>query len=138
MNKQNTQNRKRNLIIKVILGFIIGISFGFGVGKIIKSDNRLISSIEETIKQNCDCESVEKDISSIGIHFSKEDGISNQTASFTLTNCEYKSTVMEEAQRINEHLNKAVENYDSIDLIELTFESRGETELVQIKNGIIF
>ena len=137
MKAEKNQNRKRNLIVKVILVFIVGISFGFGIGKMIKSDKRLTTSIEKTIQENCDCESVEKVISSVGIQFSKKDGASNQTASFTLTNCNYESFAMEEAQRINEHLKASVENYASVDIVELTFDSNGEKEIVKIKNGII-
>lgn len=63
MKTQNTQNRKPKLVVKVVLGFIIGISFGFGIGKFIKTDNRLISSIKHTLQENCECEVVEKNMS---------------------------------------------------------------------------
>lgn len=137
MKTKNTQNRKRKLVIKLILGFIIGISFGFGVGKFIKTDNRLTSSIEKAIQQNCDCESVEKDISTVGIQFSKEDGLTNQTASFILKNCKYEDSAKEEAKRINEFLKVAVDNYEAIDLLELSFNSEENLEIVKIKNGTI-
>lgn len=129
--------RKRKLIVKVILGFIIGISFGFGITKMIKSDNRLTTSIKQSIQKNCDCESVNNNISTVGIQFSKEDGISNQTTSYVLKDCKYEGSAIEEADRINEHLKESVENYDSVDIIELTFQSNGENELVKIKNGTI-
>lgn len=137
MKTQNKQNRSLKLIAKVILGFIVGISFGFGVGKFIKTDNRLTSSIEKTIQQNCDCELVEKDISSSGIQFSKKDGVSNKTASFILKNCKYEGSEIEEAQKLNEHLKASVENYEAMDLIELSFQSNKDREVVKIKNGFI-
>lgn len=137
MKIQNTQNRKRKPIVKVILGFIIGISFGFGVGKFIKSDIRLSNSIKQTIQENCDCESVDINISTIGLQFSKEDGITNQTVSYILKNCEYEGSAIEEAERINDYLKASVKNYNSVDVIEFTFQSNGENELVKIKNGII-
>ncbi|MGO3182462.1 MAG: hypothetical protein ACTIJ9_06480 [Aequorivita sp.] len=137
MKTQKNQNRKRNLITKVILGFIIGISFGFGVTKMIKSDNRLNASIKQSIQENCDCESVDKNISTVGIQFSKEDGFSNQTTSYVLKNCKYKGSAIEEAKRINKELKASVENYESVDIIELTFKSTGEKDLVKIKNGVV-
>ena len=137
MNTQKTVNRSLKFIAKVILGFIVGISFGFGVGKFIKTDNRLTSSIEKTIQQNCDCELVEKDISSSGIQFSKKDGVSNKTASFILKNCKYEGSAIEEAQKLNEHLKASVEDYDSMDLIELSFQSNKDREIVKIKNGFV-
>ncbi len=51
MKTQNTQNRKRKLIIKVVLGFIIGISFGFGIGKIVKEKIKTTAAIEKSIHQ---------------------------------------------------------------------------------------
>ncbi|WP_026451217.1 hypothetical protein [Aequorivita capsosiphonis] len=120
MNTQKTLNRKRKLIVKVILGFIIGISFGFGITKMIKSDTRLTSSIKQSIQENCDCESVNKNISSIGLQFSK-DGITNKTVSFVLKNCKYEVSAAEEAKKINEHLKATIPNYETIDIIELSF-----------------
>lgn len=137
MKTQNNQNRKRNLVVKVILGFIIGISLGFGITKVIKSDKRLTTSIEKTIQEYCDCESVHKNISAVGIQLSKENGFSNQTASFTLINCKYENSTIKEAERINEHLKTNVEDYVSVDIVELTFQSNGEEESVKIKNGTI-
>ena len=137
MKTQNKEIHTGRLVIKVILGFVVGISLGYGITKLVKSDNRLTASIEKTIQQNCDCESVEKNISSRGIQFSKVDGISNQTASFILKNCKYEISAKEEAKRINEHLKASVDNYEAIDLIELSFNSEEHLELVKIKNGII-
>ncbi|HLW32571.1 MAG TPA: hypothetical protein VKX40_09950 [Aequorivita sp.] len=51
MKTQNTQNRKRKLVIKLILGFIIGISFGFGLGKLVKVNLKSTASIEKSIQQ---------------------------------------------------------------------------------------
>lgn len=95
MKTQKNQNRKSKLIVKVILGFIIGISFGFGVTKMIKSDIRLSSSIKQSIQENCDCESVNKNTSMIGIQFSKEDDVTNKAASYVLKNCKYNGTAIE-------------------------------------------
>lgn len=136
-----TQNEKKNkpsqLFLKLIIGAIIGISFGFGIGKMVKSNYGLTTAIEKALQENCDCELVYKDISTVGIQFSKEDGFTNQKASYVLKNCNYKGSAMEEALRIDEHLKASVENYDSVDVIELIFHSDGEKELVKIKDGSI-
>ncbi len=137
MKTQNKKNRISKIVLKVILGFAVGITLGYGITKLVKSDNRLTASIEKTIQQNCDCESVEKNISSRGIQFSKVDAISYQTASFILKNCKYEISAKEEAKRINQHLKASVNSYEAIDLIELSFNSEEHLELVKIKNGTI-
>jgi len=137
MTTQKNQNRKRKRIVKVILGFIIGVSFGFGITQMIKSDKRLTFSIEKTIEENCNCESVAKNIFTVGIQFSKEDGITNKTASYTLKNCKYKGSAIEEASRINKGLKASVKNYESVNIIELRFKSYGQEDLVKIKDGSI-
>ena len=109
MKTQNTPNRKRKLIVKVILGFIIGISFGFGAGKLIKEDNRTTSSIEKTIQQNNNFESVEKHISA--------------------------TEILEEAKRINDSLKITFDNYEQEDIIVIKTKAIGKTELFKSWDG---
>ncbi|SRX52729.1 hypothetical protein [Aequorivita sp. CIP111184] len=137
MKSQKNQKRNHKLIVKIILGFIIGISFGFGVGKFFKSEKKLTSSIEKTIQQNCQCESITSNFGAVGIQFSKEDGFSNKKLSFTLINCDYYSSEKEEATRLNEILKQEVENYASVDFISFQFKSEEKNEIVKIKNGSI-
>lgn len=137
MKTQNTKNRKRKLIVKVVLAFIIGISFGFGVGKFLKSDTRLTSSIQKTLKQNCKCESVTMEERAVGVQFNKDDGFSNSKLNFTLKNCDYNSSAETEAQRLNTILKKEVENYESIDFISFYFKNEDKTEIIKINNGKI-
>ncbi len=111
MKTHNTQNRKRKLIVKVILGFIIGISFGFGAGKLVKEDNRTTSSIEKTIQQNNNFESVEKYISA--------------------------TEILEEAKRINDSLKIAFDNYEEEDIIEIKTKTTGKTKLFKLRDGNI-
>lgn len=54
-----------------------------------------------------------------------------------MKNCKYESSTSKEALKINEHLKATVENYDSVEIIELTFQSNGENEIIKIKNGTI-
>lgn len=123
MKTKNKEIHIGKLILKVVLGFAIGISIGYGITKFFKSSNRLTASIEKTIQQNYDCESVEKNVSTAGIQFSKEDGLTNLRTSFSLKNCKYKGSAIEEAKRINEYLKRSVENYESIAVLELTFKT---------------
>lgn len=136
MNTQKTLNRSLKFIAKIILGFIVGMSFGFGVGKFIKTGHRLTSSIEQEIQEHCDCESVEK-IATVGFQFSKDDGVTNRAISFILKNCKYNGSAKEEAKRINDFLKVAVDNYEAIDLLELSFSSEEDLDLVKIKNGTV-
>lgn len=63
----------------------------------IKSDKQLTSLIKQSIQENCDCEFVEKNISTGGT----EAGISNQTASCLLKKYKYKGSAIQESHRIN-------------------------------------
>lgn len=136
-----TQNEKKNpylqLILKLILGALIGFFLGIGGVKLVKANFRSTSAVEQTIKDNCNCESVSKEHAFVGIQFSKEDGITAEKVSYVLKNCEYDGSATQEAQRLNEHLQVSVENYESLDLIELSFQSNYKRELVKIKHGKI-
>ena len=83
MKKLGKQKNKKRFILKILLGFIIGISFAFGMGNMIKRNSNLRDSIEKTLQQNCNCESVTLDDSAVGIQFNKVDGVSNSTFHFT-------------------------------------------------------
>lgn len=137
MKTQSKQKSKSKLILKLILGFIIGISFGFGIGKMVKGNSKVTSAIEKSIQKNCDCESVKSDFSAVGFQFSKENGLSTEQLNLTLKNCDYKFSAKTEARRLNNLLKAEVENYSSIDIIELVFQSKAEKELVTIKDGKI-
>ena len=134
MKKLGKQKNKKKFILKILLGFIIGISFGFGIGKMIKSNSRLGGSIEKSLQQNCNCESVTLDGSAVGIQFNKVDGLSNSTFDFTLKNCEYSASAKKEANRLNTILKREIENYDSVDFISFHFKTKNKIESVKIKN----
>ena len=137
MRTSKNNNRNRNLVLKVILGFIIGISFGFGVAKLIKSESRLTSSIEQSIRKNCDCESVRSEFSAVGLQFSKEDGINNRALEITLENCTVNTKIEKEAARLHEVLKMEVDNYADVDLLILHFQNTNKSETVKIKQGEI-
>ncbi|WP_034893527.1 hypothetical protein [Gillisia sp. Hel_I_29] len=137
MKTSKSNNRNRNLVLKVILGFIIGISFGFGVAKLIKSESRLTSSIEKSIRKNCDCESVRSEFSAVGLQFSKEDGINNRALEITLENCTVNTKIEKEAARLHEVLKMEVDNYADVDLLILHFQNTNKSETVKIKQGEI-
>lgn len=111
MKTQKTLNRGLKLIVKLCLGFIIGISFGFGVGKFIKEEKQIPSSIENTIQQNNNLESLEKHISTVGI--------------------------LEEAKRINDSLKIVFDNYEEEDIMVIKTKTTGKTELLNLRDGNI-
>ncbi|AFL80786.1 hypothetical protein Aeqsu_1293 [Aequorivita sublithincola DSM 14238] len=137
MKTQSKQKNTKKIILKLTLGFIIGISFGFGVGKMVKSNSRLVNSIETTLQQNCNCELIKSENSFAGIQFSKEDGFSNTKLDFTLMNCNFTSSAEKEVNRLNDILTNEVENYDSVDLITFNFKSENQIQSVKIKDGKI-
>lgn len=101
MKVQNELKRKKRLILKITLGLIIGISFGFGIGKMVKSNKSLVNSVEKSLQQNCNCEDVIAENRAIGIQFNKLDGFSNSKIDFTLKDCSYSSSAEQEANRLN-------------------------------------
>lgn len=137
MKLQNEKKRKKRLVLKIIFGLIIGISFGFGIGKMVKSNKSLVSSIEKSLQQNCNCESVLLENGAIGIQFSKQDGFSNLKIDITLKNCTFYSSAEKEANRLNNMLERDVQNYNSVDFITFYFKSKEGTETVKIKDGNI-
>lgn len=137
MKIQNEKKRKKGLVLKIILGFIIGISFGFGIGKMFKSNGSLVNSIEKSLQQNCNCESAIVEDRAIGIQFNKLDGFSNSKLGITLINPSYSSSAEKEANRLNRILKKDVENYNSIDFVTFYIKSDDTTKTVKIKDGNI-
>lgn len=135
MKKLGKQKNKNRFILKILLGFIIGISFAFGMGNMIKRNSNLRDSIEKTLQQNCNCESVTLDDSAVGIQFNKVDGVSNSTFHFTLKNSEYSTSSKVEANRLNTILKKEVENYETVDFISFHFKTKNKIESVKIKNN---
>ena len=134
-----TQNKKKktHLVFKLILGAIIGASFGFGVGKMVKSNHIITKNIEQTLNQHCDCESITSNFGAIGIQFSKEDGFSNERLNFTLKNCKSNSSIEEEAVKLSQVLERNVKDFDQIDLLTLHFVSEENSEIIKIRKGEI-
>jgi len=136
-----TKNEQRSKAIqfglKMLIGAIIGLSFGFGVGKMVKSNDGLVTSIEKNLQQNCNCKSVEASWSAVGIQFSKEDGFSNSRIEFTLENSMLTTSAEKEAMRLHTILKKNVDHYDSVDLIIFNFKSGEKYKTVKIKEGCI-
>lgn len=136
-----TQDKK--LAKKISIAFVIAmvafisIPFGFGMYSGIKLHTGVTSKLEIAIEENCQCEEVRFNLSAHGLQFSKEDGITSQKASYVLKDCNYEGTVVEEATRINNCLKNTVAGYETLDLIELIFQSAETTETVKIKDGNI-
>ncbi|PRX43221.1 hypothetical protein SAMN05878281_2548 [Salegentibacter salegens] len=103
----------------------------------VKSNKSLVNSIERSLQQNCNCESVIVEDRAIGIQFNKQDGFSNSKLDITLINPSYSSSAEKEANRLNRILKKDVENYNSIDFVTFYFKSDDSTETVKIKDGNI-
>ncbi|MAZ72058.1 MAG: hypothetical protein CMC70_02825 [Flavobacteriaceae bacterium] len=136
MRTQTNKIAKIAIITFVIaLVAFISIPFGFGMYTGIKLHTGVTGKIEKALNNTCQCQQVQFDVSAHGLHFSKEDGLTNQKISYVLKNCDYDGTATEEAARINKHLKNTVAGYKTIDLIEFTFQSANKNETVKIKNG---
>ncbi|MCB7481814.1 hypothetical protein [Christiangramia sediminis] len=135
------KNRKVKKPIKLIFIMVIagsiGLTFGYGVGQGVSANNKLVNSIETKLQQNCNCEIVNSDVNAVGIQFSMEDGFSNSQAGFVLENCIFSNSVETEAIRLNNILQKEIENYNSMDLISFHFKNSEQSQTVKFREGCI-
>ncbi len=99
-----------------------------------KTDHTITSQIEESLKANCNCETVSKDMYSKGIQYSMDEGFSIEKVSFILKNCTFKS-LEAEAQRIHKMLLSDVDDIKTFNLITLEIISEDRHNTVTIKNG---
>lgn len=136
--KKEKKSNKLNFGLKVLAGGIIGLIFGFGVCGGFTANNKLVSTIETTLQQNCDCEIVKSDISAMGIQYSVDDGLSNSKASYILENCMFSTSIETEAIRLNDILKKDIENYHSLDLITFQFKNSNQIKTLKFKDGCLF
>jgi|GEM_PF-1307896 len=129
----------KRITIALAIAFVacISIPFGFGMYSGIKLHTGVTGKIEKAIEKNCICEEVSFDLSAHGIQFNKEDGFTNQKASYALKACDFEGSIKDEATRINDYLKNTVAGYETIDLLELTFQTEATSETVKIKEGDI-
>ena len=113
------------------VAIIIGLQLGFG--KTERSNQALNASIEKTLLQNCDCESVVSLGKGIGISYDKERGLSLSKLEFTLRFCDFDTSSEEEAIRLNNVLKRNVEDYKTKGLVTFNFESENQMESIDIE-----
>ncbi|MDX1761683.1 MAG: hypothetical protein R3218_05970, partial [Christiangramia sp.] len=89
------------------------------------------------LQQNCNCEIISSDVSSVGIQFSVEYGFSNSMAGYVLENCTFSTSIETEAMRLNDMLKRDIENYDSLDLITFQFKNSTQHKTVKFKAGCL-
>lgn len=133
--KNQKTNRTLKLGLKILIGGIIGLSFGFGVGKMVKSNSRLGIAMENTLQQNCHCEKVISEGGAVGLQFSKKEGFSNSSKEFTIENAAFPASVEKEALRLHSILENDVADYTSVDLITFHFKTENTQQTVKIKDG---
>jgi hypothetical protein len=123
---------------KLIITFILTGFVGFVVGKTVfdsvKTDSENTQKIQNILKENCNCESIEKSMYAKGVQYNNDQGFTTEKVDFTLTNCQYEN-LREEGERIAKRLNK--EGFATFNLITLDFISDEKQETITIKNGKI-
>lgn len=121
--------KKSSLLIEIAL--ILGLHLGFG--KTERSNKELNASIEKTLLQNCDCESVVSLGKGTGIAFDKERGLILSRLEFTLRFCDFDTSSEEEALRLHNVLKRNVEEYKTKGLVTFNFESGNQVESIDIE-----
>ncbi len=135
-NNKKSTTKKVLTIAGIVLAFFIGIPFGYGMYHGIKAHTGSTYAIQKALKKNCNCD-VDFELSTLGIHFSKEDGVNGEMIAYSLKNYTIETSVVDEASRLNTILKNEVSGYDEIDLLTLHFISEDNIETVKFKNGKI-
>lgn len=133
-----TQKNSTGRIIKIVLGGIVlsmAIPFCLGMYAGITSHTGTTGAIAETLKEHCNCEEINLDLSAYGLQFSHRDGLTGQKVAYTLKGCDNENTVDTEAARLNKILNAEVEGYADLDVVQLLFVNEDNIEITEIING---
>lgn len=119
------------IAIVLILGFLL---FDALVLDVCIDGNDKSAEIIQSLEENCQCDSITKNSSSVGLSMSKEDGfILGNTYSFTLENC-----MFDDIKKINQLVSNNSEIFNDIEFIELVLKANSEEEsIIKIKNGSI-
>lgn len=136
MKKQNNTQR----IIKIALlglGLLIAIPFCMGMYSGFTSHTGTTGAISKTLKEHCDCKTIELDISAYGAQYSRKDGVTGEKVAYTLEGCKLKNNPCDEAARLNTILIEKVERYTELDVVSFHFIDENVQEDITIKNGII-
>lgn len=126
--------KTKKLIITFILTGVVGFVVGKTVFDSVKTDSENTQKIQNILKENCNCESIEKSMYAKGVQYNNDQGFTTEKVDFTLTNCQYEN-LREEGERIAKRLNK--EGFATFNLITLDFISDEKQETITIKNGKI-
>ena len=127
------KNKKFYIPIAIFIAvFCVGMAKGFY--KEYKADEIIVDKIEVSLNSNCNCETITKDMYSKGVQYSNDEGFSIEKVSFSLTNCEFTS-LKEEANRIQQFLEKDVEDLCKFNLVTLDIISEDSHDTVTIRNG---
>lgn len=126
--------KTKKLIITFILSGVVGFVVGKTVFDSVKTDSENTQKIQNILKENCNCESIEKSMYAKGVQYNNDQGFTTEKVDFTLTNCQYEN-LREEGERIAKRLNK--ESFATFNLITLDFISDEKQETITIKNGKI-
>lgn len=122
-------------INKSSLGLWVAILIGLHLGfvKTEQTNKKLNASIEKTLLQNCNCESVLSSGKGTGISYDKARGLHLSNLEFTLRFCEVATPLEDEANRLNKVLKRNVEEYKTKGLVTFNFESKDHTKSITIE-----
>ena len=136
MKTQNNNSTKRTLkIVLGVLALLLAIPFCLGMYAGYTSHTGATGQIEKILTEQCNCESVELDLSAYGLQFSRKDGVTGEKVAYILEGCDFNNDIATEAARLNSVLNAEVHDYLDLDTVELNFINGDQTERIVIKNG---
>lgn len=137
---KTTTNKTRNRIIQgalLILGLCIAIPFCYGMYDGYTSHTGTTGAIEKALEEECNCKTIDFDHSAYGLQFSREEGVTGETAAFILKDCQGTATAHEETERFNKKFLEEIEGYAALDIIQFQFKDGEYNEVIIVKKGIV-
>lgn len=134
--KNKTRNRINQRAL-LILGLCIAIPFCYGMYRGYSSHTGTTGAIKKALEKECNCKTIDFDHSAYGFQFSREEGVTGETAAFILKDCQGTATAHEEMERFNKIFLEEIEGYAALDKIQFQFKDGEYNEVITVKNGIV-
>lgn len=121
----------------LILGLCIAIPFCYGMYVGYTSHTGTTGAIKKVLEEECNCKTIDFDHSAYGLQFSREEGVTGESAAFILKDCQETAKAHEETERLNKIFLEKIEGYASLDIIHFQFKDGEDNKVVTVKKGIV-
>ncbi|OIQ23593.1 hypothetical protein [Lacinutrix sp. MedPE-SW] len=128
------KNSKTIFFTILIVVFSVGVAKGFY--KSVKKSEAITKEILTVLKDNCNCKAVVKTSYLKGVQYSKKNGVTAETVTYQLTDCDFNN-FNQEVKCIDNTLREKINGIELLDLITLNFVNNNKRKTVTIKNNCL-